>query len=195
MSELHKRNAIEHGFTPHEWSYGRETRSCGVCGEREQAWDDEEYPINPCTSVSKRKWRPVGARPGIAGDHFGDFQVGEAIVVTYHLDGCSRVFRGEKIPTVRVSAYFGVVRQQNAGGTQPAEPARYSPVSEVNFERLGYDGEVIEEVSHTNGELFPYDYDDLERAESDVLSVVVDWQFTTWSMADFWNGSEDIPRV
>ena len=44
----HERNAQEYGFKAHEWSYGRETRSCGVCGVREQDWDDEDNPINPC---------------------------------------------------------------------------------------------------------------------------------------------------
>lgn len=44
----HEVNAREHGFTPHSFAYGRETRTCNVCGMREAHWDDEENPINPC---------------------------------------------------------------------------------------------------------------------------------------------------
>lgn len=48
MKTLHEQNAEEFGFTPHKWVYGRETRVCGLCGMREQYWDDEDNPINPC---------------------------------------------------------------------------------------------------------------------------------------------------
>ena len=48
---LHEENAKEFGFNPHSWTYGRETRVCEKCGNREMHWDDEEYPINPCEVV------------------------------------------------------------------------------------------------------------------------------------------------
>ena len=45
---LHERNAKLFGFTPHQYTYGQETRTCSRCGDREAYWDDEDYPINPC---------------------------------------------------------------------------------------------------------------------------------------------------
>lgn len=52
---LHEENAREFGFTPHEWDYGdgfAAIRQCRICKERETAWDDEDYPINPCPGVT-----------------------------------------------------------------------------------------------------------------------------------------------
>jgi hypothetical protein len=45
---LYELNAAEHGYLPHQWTFGRETRSCEACGSREAHWDDAEYPIDPC---------------------------------------------------------------------------------------------------------------------------------------------------
>lgn len=48
VGSQHEKNAEEFGFNPHTWTYGRETRICEACGSREQYWDDEDNPINPC---------------------------------------------------------------------------------------------------------------------------------------------------
>lgn len=139
--------------------------------------------------MTDRKWRPVGAYPVTAGDHFGDSQAGESFVVTYHLDGAEREYQGEMVPTVRVSAYFGV----ELVSFLPSGDTRYSPVSNVSLERLDVYGEVIEEVQVDNTEIFPFDYSGLASARMDVNVQMWRWQTTEWDVADFWDG-KDLPR-
>lgn len=145
--------------------------------------------------MSELKWRPVGTKPVIAGDVFGDFQVGDAYVVTYHLDECYREYRGEMIPTVRVSAYFGVENLPESATKQTVrEGARYSPVSHVVFERLDHTGEdVIDEEAYDNGEVFPLDYSEPGIAMMDAEGVANEWQAVEWDVSDFWDG-KDMPR-
>lgn len=146
--------------------------------------------------MSDRKWRPVGAYPQQAGNHFGDFQVGEAYVVTYHLDGAEQEHQGEMVPTVRVSAYFGVVRVPQSGEGWPGgqAPARYSPASNISLERLDHTGEdVIDEEAYDNGEVFALDYSEPGIAMMDAEGVANEWQAVEWDVSDFWNGKE-LPR-
>lgn len=131
--------------------------------------------------MSERKWRPQYDKPQRAGDVFGDFQVGEAFVVTYHLDNA---------PNVRVSAYFGIEQVPQSG----TERYRYSPVSTISLEKLeGPDNDVVDSVDVPNHERFPFDWPTFSPAHRDMRDEMWRWQKTKWDTNDFWDG-EDFPR-
>lgn len=139
--------------------------------------------------MTDRKWRPTSAGVQNAGDYFGDFQVGDAYVVTYHLDGAFREYMGEKVPMVRVSVYFGVVGTPDEQGVAvKVRGARYAPTSVVSLERLDVYGEVIEEVTEDNASVFPFDYTTYQVADIDRAAVAHRWQSKVWGVADFWDG-------
>lgn len=116
-------------------------------------------------------WRPTPDGPAPAGDHFGDDEACDALVVTYHLDG---------VANARVSVYFGVILAASSG--------RYAPVSETVFEVLNENGDVTDEENHPESERFPYDYEVLDQAMEGMKKEAQRWQNTTWSKTDFFDG-------
>lgn len=136
--------------------------------------------------MSDRKWRSTG-RSLYAGDYFGDDQVGDAVVVTYHLDGAFREYKARMVPTVRVSVYFGVEMSQDSGGVE------YSARCTIELQRLDVDGDVIEEYVSPYNELFPLVYSTYQRADIEMRAEVNQWVLRVWGVSDFWDG-KDMPR-
>lgn len=111
-------------------------------------------------------WTATRVAP--AGDHFGDNQAGDALVVTYTLPSA---------PNARVSAYFGVVKKNN----------RYCPTSEIDFEiNPGEPGEQV--ADQANDEIFPFDYPTEDEATAAAGRTAHHWSTRTFTVNDFFDG-------
>lgn len=132
--------------------------------------------------MGKRMWRAQGERPVNAGDVFGDFQVGNALVVTYKLD---------EAPRARVSVYFGVVGTPDKCGVGLDPKGRYAPISKMSLELLDgtSDANVVDEVE-TDGHAFLLDYEQHKPAHMDAVRAAQEWQSSVWTINELFNGKE-----